>query len=333
MTRVASGAQRSGAATLNLSSRRDDLFLACEFFSCSFFCVPRPGPLLRKRLWARPGGWIPPGSPVPNGSGGGTCKGLISLGSVVPFCGAPRDARAEVRAHVRWTVDQNCRTVELQNQSERLKRLSGSWPVPRFRATKQWAGYSPSSLTSLDQRLIGGGARRNFRGWRAMVERLGENGGNASVLGSGSGRVGMAMLERRGKRVRPQRVVVSRRKPAGLTCGAVQATGGLPAASTGGCPPTARDRNPSSLALTAFWIWADAQSRRWSDPSIGATALISNRQMGSGVCKLRRLPKPRSDDARRSRQADRVRDRGVSMVASGLRGRMGNVGGSCWHVN
>lgn len=338
MTRAASGAQRSGAAVLYLMSRSGDLPLNHEY-CVSSFCVSRtPARWQRGILWARRGGLEPPGSAVPTGSGGRTGKRLILPGSVVPFRGPSRDAQAGGCRRMHYNDHQNHRTTELQNLGERDQWFSGSASVLRFRPTKQWAGYSLRIPRGLDQGLIGGGVRRKFRGSRAPAGRRGGGAridGFAWVSGAARGRVGMAMLERAAKTVPCQWLARSQRNPTGLTGGRLYQAPSAPIATGHPTPPNRPRSFPSPLALTAFWIWADARSGRCSTRLVQDSEgpQTSNRQMGLGVRASPRVSTTRCGMPWRAGRDDRVGDAVVSCVASGRSGGMRNVRGRAAHVN
>lgn len=334
MTRAASGAQRSGAAALNFRMVREDYAMVDDNLRSSFFVPRAPARWDRKRLWAGPPGASPPGSTVPHGPGDRTGKPLILLGSTVLFHSPSRDARAAVQPRVRNEDHQNHRTTELQNQREINQSLAGSAPVLRFRRHKQWAGYSPPVAATSIQPLFDGGAWRKFRGWlapAAWASSAGRNGGFPRFFGGATGRVGMAMLESAPKSVVCQRVVRVGRKPARLTGGARRTPGGCSIAWTTPTPPIALLDLPSSLALTAFLIWADAQSRRCS--TAWERAQTSNVKMGSGVSTSRLASGFVSGWARRANRDRRVGDRGVSGAASGRSSRTRTIAWEGGHVN
>jgi len=234
MTRMANGAQRSGAAMLSLvfTQPREDYEHASRILSSFFFCVsPTPARWLQGHLGARWPGGQSPGSVVLHGTGGRTAKHLKSNGSVVLFRNLTRDAHADACAHTRIREGLKLRTSEPDLIIEVLERFTGSvtvlrWfcqnrsaaPVGTFASdvsglafadtNKISGGYAVRRIaasTGADLGLDGAAARANFRaqvrgaaGLAASIEvggAAGKNGRNQPFFGAADGRVGMPMLE------------------------------------------------------------------------------------------------------------------------------------------
>lgn len=289
MTRAASGAQRSGAAALNLSRLRDILLTSTQYSGSSFFVPRTPARWGLQKGWRRPGGSTFTGSVVLYGSGGRTTKRLKSNGSMVPFQSLTRDACADARARTHIETPQNHRTIEPRVFLYIRQPVSGSaavlCPVRSRTGNKQWGGYAlPAFAGSSGPDLgpCGGSARRNFRrrvrlagaAGRAIapigaVEQLRDAAERNRAISAGyagrSGHVGMGVSERCRISIADQCLAAGLRQPAGLagrSAGAAVDQGGLALPAEGGTPPTAARLVPSSLAQPIFCVSADLRIRR-----------------------------------------------------------------------
>lgn len=313
-TRVASGAQRSGAATHLLHyfrRERDDCRLRA--FNLFFSLFPSPGPFGADKIVARrlsrrhrAGGC---GSQVLHGPGGRTRKRLKSIGSAVLFCGPTRDACVGARMHACRDIRQNYRTSEPKLRNERKAWVSTARPVlSRFcgsGANKIGRGYA-APVTELDQlrdpQCLGGAAPRNFSAWRTRpaaigldlgrVGREGGNGGFLRVSGGRSGLVGMAMSEWCTQAVGFVPLSKGSHKLSRLSAapdldvpsGATEGAGSIVQAEGGG-PPSAARLSSCMLAHAIFRIsicpaslGIDARRVDW----VGCSR--NSAEMGSGDC-------------------------------------------------
>lgn len=289
MTRAASGAQRSGAAALNLSRLRDILLTSAQYSGSSFFVPRTPARWGLQKGWRRPGGSTFTGSVVLYGSGGRTAKRLKSNGSMVPFQSLTRDACADARARTHIETPQNHRTIEPRVFLYIRPPLSGSaavlCPVRSRTGNKQWGEYPLLAFADPsrpDQGPCAGSARGKFRrrvrlgaavgasagaiGAVAQLRDLVERNRAISAGYAGRcGRVGMGVSERLGIIVADQCLGRTLRQPAGLAghaAGAGRDLGGLAADRRGGTPPIAAPALSSSLAQPIFCVSVDLRIRR-----------------------------------------------------------------------
>lgn len=333
MTRVASGAQRSGAATLRLvSSREASLIYALPRDFFRFVCAT-PTHWDTDTLWAARAWLHRPGSRVPHGPGGGTAKRLILRGSVVLFHGPTRDVCGRRPAHASAWERQNHRTTEPVIGNDGNPSLSGVGAVlARFcgsAPTKIGGGYassSPSSPSRPDQGLSGGSARRNFRrrrgagGGRGRADRgnaelLGracKNGGFLRFFEARSGHVGMAMSECSAGMADFYASPLGVRQPARFTGGALATCladpRGVDPAGRGVEPPTAPRRSCCMLAQPSLGIWVDFNYRhRW----VRKECSSSFDQIGSGERPRPALSANEGANAARSGVKRRIGDGGI----------------------
>lgn len=288
-TRVASGAQRSGAAThsfIYLARRQEYCATLAHDFAYSFFVPRTPARWPQQRLWGgQPRGSNGPGGAVlwfRSGQGGRTANPLENRGSVVLFCGPTRDARTCTAAHACRDHRQNHRTIEPQNENGRNQPLSSVDAVLsrfcRSASNKIEGGYCPAASAlapSADQGLFAGSAGGKF--WRQM--RLaavaagpigagaqlrgasGRNGGFLRVSVPPIGRVGTAMSERIAQSGGLPCFFGVRRKLLRLSPAAASTPPGVGAVRQGGTPPSAPRPVSRSYAQPVFRVSADLRIR------------------------------------------------------------------------
>lgn len=334
-TRVASGAQRSGAATLRfvyLTQRSDYCAMLAHDFTFSFFAPRTPAHWLQQRLCAT-------SSRGPDGPGGAvlwfyrdrwsrTAKSLKNRGSMVLFWSPTRDVCTGACAHACREHPQNHRTIEPQNENGRnqpflkadlvLSRFCGSGGI------KIGGGYCasvPPLAASADQGLFAGSASGKF--WRQirlaagaagpiavggqLRDAGGRNGGFLRVSACLNGRVGMAMSEWIAQSSGLPCFFGVRRKLIRLSQAAAWAPRGVGAARQGGTPPSAARPVSCSYAQPVSQVSTDLRIRRVPAVAMDRDGRVSCwTGMGSGVRSLRSVSGDRGGSALEQGQQRRV---------------------------
>ena len=206
MTRMANGAQRSGAAMLSLvfTQPREDYVHASRLLSPIFFCVsPTPARWLLQGLWAQWSGGASPGSVVLHGTGGRTRKRLKSNGSEVLFWNLTRDAHADVRAYaclcVRTREGLKLRTSEPGHFIKEIEVVTGSELVLSRFCQNRSSGRRETFASKLNDlasaasiKITGGYGLRPIAAWNRCASGLNAGGARGNFQRQILGAAGLA---------------------------------------------------------------------------------------------------------------------------------------------